>query len=84
MDKKYYQITAIDEYSRKRILEIVDEKSVTNTSQFVKTLQTSIGLRINTIQTDNGPEFVNNQIKTDESTLFESTLETLGIKHRRT
>ena len=27
MDKKYYQITAIDEYSRKRILEIVDEKS---------------------------------------------------------
>ena len=84
MDKKYYQITAIDEYSRKRILEIVDEKSVTNTSQFVKTLQNSIGLRINTIQTDNGPEFVNNQIKTDEPTLFERTLETLGIKHRRT
>lgn len=26
IDKKYYQITAIDEYSRKRILEIVDEK----------------------------------------------------------
>lgn len=53
-------------------------------SQFVKTLQNSIGLRINTIQTDNGPEFVNNQIKTDEPTLFERTLETLGIKHRRT
>lgn len=61
MDKKYYQITAIDEYSRKRILEIVDEKSVTNTNQFV-----------------------NNQIKTDEPTLFERTLETLGIKHKRT
>ncbi len=61
MDKKYYQITTIDEYSRKRILEIVDEKSVTNTNQFV-----------------------NNQIKTDESTLFERTLETLGIKHKRT
>ena len=28
IDKKYYQITAIDEFSRKRILEIVDEKSV--------------------------------------------------------
>lgn len=26
MDKSYYQITAIDEFSRKRILEIVDEK----------------------------------------------------------
>lgn len=60
------------------------KKSVTNTSQFVKTLQTSIGLRINTIQTDNGSEFVNNQVKTDEPTLFERTLETLGIKHRRT
>lgn len=83
-DKKYYQITAIDEYSRKRILEIVDEKSVTNTSRFVKTLQNSLGLKINTIQTDNGPEFVNNQIDTNEPTLFERTLESLGIKHIRT
>ena len=83
-DKKYYQITAIDEYSRKRILEIVDEKSVTNTSRFVKTLQNSLGLKINTIQTDNGPEFVNNQVDTNEPTLFEKTLESLGIKHRRT
>lgn len=83
-DKKYYQITAIDEYSRKRILEIVDEKSVTNTSRFVKTLQKSLGLKINTIQTDNGPEFVNNQVDTNEPTIFEKTLESLGIKHRRT
>ena len=34
----FQKSTAIDEYSRKRILEIVDEKSVTNTSKFVKTL----------------------------------------------
>lgn len=84
MDKKYYQITAIDEYSRKRILKIVDEKSVTNTSEFVKTLQETLGLKINTIQTDNGPEFVNNQIDINEPTLFEKTLKNLGIKHRRT
>ena len=84
IDKKYYQITAIDEYSRKRILEIVDEKSVTNTSRFVRTLEGLIGLKINTIQTDNGPEFVNNQIETNLPTLFEKTLEELGIKHRRT
>lgn len=83
-DKKYYQITAIDEYSRKRILEIVDEKSVTNTSRFVRTLEGLIGLKINTIQTDNGPEFVNNQIETNLPTLFEKTLEELGIKHRKT
>lgn len=83
-DKKYYQITAIDEYSRKRILEIVDEKSVTNTSKFVKTLEEKIGLKINTIQTDNGPEFVNNQVETDQPTLFEITLQKLGMNHRRT
>lgn len=83
-DKKYYQITAIDEYSRKRVLEIVDEKSVTNTSKFVKKLEKTMGLEINTIQTDNGPEFVNNQVETKEQTIFEKTLESLGINHRRT
>ena len=84
MDNKYYQITAIDEFSRKRILEIVDEKSVTNTSRFIKTLEEQIGLKINTIQTDNGPEFVNNQLETNTPTLFEKTLEELGMNHRRT
>lgn len=83
-DKKYYQITAIDEYSRKRILEIVDEKSVTNTSRFIRKLEKEIGLKINTIQTDNGPEFVNNQIDTNKPTLFEKTLMQLGMNHRRT
>ena len=83
-DKKYYQITAIDEYSRKRVLEIVDEKSVTNTTRFVKKLEKTMGLEINTIQTDNGPEFVNNQVETKEQTIFEKTLESLGISHRRT
>lgn len=84
LDKKYYQITAIDEFSRKRVLEIVDEKSVTNTSRFIRSLEEKMKLKINTIQTDNGSEFVNNQIETNEPTLFELTLEELGIKHRRT
>ena len=83
-EKRYYQITAIDEYSRKRILEIVDEKSVTNATRFVRKLEASIGLKINTIQTDNGSEFVNNQEETEELTIFEKTLKYLGIEHRRT
>lgn len=83
MDKNYYQITAIDEFSRKRILEIVDEKSVTNTSRFIKTLEKEMELKINTIQTDNGPEFVNNKLETNLPTLFELTIEELGMKHRR-
>ena len=84
IDKKYYQITAIDEFSRKRILDIVDEKSVTNTSRFVRILEEQMGLKINTIQTDNGSEFVNNQLETGSPTLFELTLEELGMNHRRT
>ena len=40
-------------------------------------------LKINTIQTDNGPEFVNNQLETKLPTLFELTLEELGMNHRR-
>lgn len=82
--KKYYQITAIDEYSRKRVLEIVDEKSVTNTTKFIKTLENKIGFKIKTIQTDNGSEFVNNQENTKNPTIFEITLKGLGIKHKRT
>lgn len=69
---------------RKRLCEFALKNGVTNTSRFVRTLEGLIGLKINTIQTDNGPEFVNNQIETNLPTLFEKTLEELGIKHRRT
>ncbi|MDD4548026.1 MAG: DDE-type integrase/transposase/recombinase [Bacilli bacterium] len=83
-EKRYYQITAIDEYSRKRILEIVDDKSTYSTSKFVKKLEKRFGFKLNIIQTDNGPEFVNiaeNGIKT---TLFEDTLKQMDLKHKRT
>lgn len=83
-DKRYYQITAIDEYSRKRVLMIVDEKSSYHTSKFVKQIEELKGFKIKTIQTDNGSEFVNNQEETNEETLFEKTLKQLGIEHRRT
>ena len=83
-EMRYYQITAIDEYSRKRVLEIVDEKSCYNTSKFVLELEKKLGFKIKTIQTDNGSEFVNNQENTKEETYFEKTLRRLGIKHKRT
>ena len=50
----------------------------------MRALEEQMGLKINTIQTDNGPEFVNNQLETDLPTLFELTLEELGMNHRRT
>lgn len=83
-EMRYYQITAIDEYSRKRVLEVVDEKSCYNTSKFIIKLEERLGFQIKTIQTDNGSEFVNNREETKEPTLFEKTLSRLKITHKRT
>ncbi len=81
--KRYYQITAIDEYSRKRKLSVVDEKTVTHTSEFMKTLEAYFGFEIHTVQTDNGREFINYE-DDEKETAFEKVLKSLGIKHRRT
>lgn len=52
--KRYYQITSNDEYSRKRVCQIVGEKSVTHTATFLLDLEERFGFQIETIQTDNG------------------------------
>lgn len=80
---RYYQITALDEYTRKRVMKLVDEKSVTHTSAFMKDLESRMGFNIKTIQTDNGREFVNDIDVTSKLSLFQKTLNELGIKHRR-
>lgn len=81
---RYYQITAIDEYSRKRVTKIVDEKSVTHTSEFVKSLEEKMGFKIKTVQTDNGREFTNSPEQEGKKSIFEITLEKAGIKHKKT
>lgn len=81
---RYYQITAIDEYTRKRVMELVDEKSVTHTSAFLHTLEEKMGFEIKTIQTDNGREFVNDSDQTDKLSLFEKTLIEFDIEYKRT
>ncbi|WP_064615548.1 IS481 family transposase [Streptobacillus moniliformis] len=81
-DMNYYQITAIDEYSRKRVLKVVDEKSNYHTSVFVKRLEELMGFKIDKIQTDNGKEFTNGEDK--RKSLFEKTLEAMGIIHQKT
>ncbi|MBC1488844.1 hypothetical protein HCJ52_07770 [Listeria sp. FSL L7-1485] len=49
--------TAIDTFNSKRILQIVDEKSMTNTVRFIQTLEEKMACKIHAIQTDNGAEF---------------------------
>ena len=80
---RYYQVTAIDEYSRKRVLKIVKEKSTYETSMFLKDLEKQLGFKIITIQTDNGTEFINDAEKTSRLSLFELTAEELGYKLQR-
>ena len=81
---KYYQITAIDEYSIKRVLKIVKEKSTYETSEYLLELEVNMGFKINTIQVDNGYEFVNDAEKTNRKTRFQIVAEFLGMKIKRT
>lgn len=82
--KRYYQITAIDEYSRKRVCKIVDEKSVTHTATFLIDLEARFGFEIKTVQTDNGSEFTSELLQSDRPSIFEEILELKGIQRKRT
>lgn len=81
---RYYQITAIDEYSRKRYMELVEENSTYTTSSFLERLEDKLGFKVELVQTDNGTEFVNDPEQTSKRSRFEKYLEKLKIKHKRT
>lgn len=81
---RYYQITAIDEYSRKRYMELVNENSTYTTSNFLTRLEKNLGFKIDLVQTDNGFEFVNDTDRTSKKTRFQRVLNRLNIKHKRT
>lgn len=81
---RYYQITGIDEYSRKRVLKIVKEKSTHETKKYLYDLEELMGFPIHIIQVDNGPEFVNDDYKTSKDSAFEKAAFSLGITIKRT
>ena len=81
-DQKYYQRTALDEYTRKRVLRIADEKSTYQTAKFLENLEKELGFDIKKVQTDNGKEFTNSE--SDKKTLFELKLEEKGIEYGTT
>ena len=82
--QQYYQITAIDEYSRRRILKIVKEKSSYETGKFLQSLEKEMGFKVSIIQVDNGAEFVNDEERTDKLGLFQKIAESLGMQIRKT
>ena len=84
---KLYQYTAIDEYSRYRILGAYPEQSTYSSAHFLRRVVKAFrnkGVTVESVQTDNGFEFTNrfSNSKRDIPTLFESTAAELGIRHK--
>lgn len=57
--KKFYQYSAIDEFSRFRYIEIFIEAITYNSTLFLKNLIKEFSFKIMCVQTDNGFEFTN-------------------------
>lgn len=83
LGKKFFQYTAIDEFSRWRFVEAFEEHSTYSSAQFVEHLVKAFPLHIECIQTDNGSEFTNRFTShRDKPTLFQKHLEAHGIRHK--
>lgn len=81
--QKFYQYTAIDEFSRFRYVEAFNESSTYTSTQFIEHLVKAFPMPIECIQTDNGFEFTK-RFGGDKAnpSMFEKKLRTLGIKHK--
>ncbi len=83
--QKFYQYTAIDEYSRWRFVESFDEHNTYTSAAFLEHLLKAFPLPIECVQTDNGPEFTKRFIANSSSnlTLFQRRLAEHGIRHKQ-
>jgi len=79
--QKFYQYTAIDEFSRFRFLMAFEEATTFSSAEFLKALIKAFPFKIEYIQTDNGFEFTN-RFGSGRPTLFEASLKQCGIAHK--
>lgn len=84
LKEKFYQYTAIDEYSRFRFIMAFKEQSTYSSTQFVNELIKKFPFNIECIQTDNGLEFIKEfkEHKQGKLSLFEARLKELKISHK--
>ena len=84
--EKFYQYTAIDEYSRLRYTWFTKAHDTYASSEFARRLVKYFSFKIKTIQTDNGFEFTNRlswqAFLKNKKTMFENTLEELGLEYK--
>ena len=84
---RLFQYTAIDEFTPLRFLAAYPEQSTYSSADFLKRLfkwYARRGIRVECVQTDNGPEFTNRFLtgRQDCPSLFEKTASDLDIRHK--
>ena len=82
--KRFYQYTAIDEFSRLRYVEAFEEHNTYSSTVFLENVVKFFKFSIECVQTDNGIEFTNrfSAVKRDLPTLFEHKAMCFGIRHK--
>jgi transposase InsO family protein len=86
--RRYYQYTAIDEFSRLRYLEGFQTADTYASALFIEHALVWFarrGIQIECVQTDNGFEFTKRFMKTRQDrnpSLFETVLDQKGIRHK--
>lgn len=85
LGERYYQYTAIDEYTRKRYTYFTKEHSTYESTKFLDKVIKYYAFKIKLIQTDNGCEFTNRlswrPADKNKKTMFEKRLKELGIEY---
>ncbi len=82
--RRFYQYTAIDEYSRFRYLEAFEEHSSYSSAVFLEHMLKAFRFKVECVQTDNGQEFTKRLGSSEKPTptLFEKLLKQRGIRHK--
>ena len=82
--EKFFQYTAIDEYSRFRYIEAFQEQSTYSSTIFLDHMLKAFPFKVECVQTDNGVEFTKRLLPTSNPTptLFEASLKQRGIAHK--
>ena len=82
--EKFFQYTAIDEYSRFRYIEAFQEQSTYSSAIFLEHMLKAFPFKVECVQTDNGVEFTKRLLPTSKPTptLFEASLNQRGITHK--
>ena len=82
--EKFFQYTAIDEYSRFRYIEAFQEQSTHSSTIFLEHMLKAFPFKVECVQTDNGVEFTKRLLPNSKPTptLFEASLKQRGITHK--